>query len=362
MNVSNSLAWALWLDSVPGLGAKTKINMLRQIQDPTELRDLTDQEIRALLEPKKAQLFLESRCKAEPDKLFKIMEKKGMNFTYFKKEDYPNRLKHIPDPPYALYYYGSLPEEERRGLAVIGARVCSGYGKKMAEEIGAQLAAAGVSVISGMARGIDGFAQKAALAGGGLSYAVLGCGADICYPEQNRTLYEALKRQGGVLSEYLPETTPLPQLFPLRNRIISGLSDAVLVVEARERSGTLITVDLALEQGKDVYVLPGRISDPLSAGCNRLICQGAQIVLSVEEFAGVVTQKGNGSKTKDMIQTEEPEKTEDPLLRFLDYYPKSLEQIEEESGVEAREAMLLLMNLCMEGKVRQISSFYFVKI
>ena len=137
------------------------------------------------------------------------------------------------------------------------------------------MASRGITIISGMARGIDGIAQTAALDAGGRSYAVLGCGVDICYPEENRSLYDRLLQQGGILSEYPPGTPPEARLFPLRNRIISGLADAVLVIEARKKSGTLITVDMALEQGRDVFALPGRVSDSLSDGCNRLIRQGA---------------------------------------------------------------------------------------
>ena len=144
---------------------------------------------------------------------------------------------------------------------------------------------AGIQVISGMARGIDGISQQAALSAGGTSYGVLGCGVDICYPAQNRRLYEELLEKGGLLSTYTPGTKPLPQYFPPRNRIVSGLSDALIVIEARQKSGTLITVDMALEQGRDVYVVPGRITDRLSDGCNHLLTQGAGVFLSPESFA-----------------------------------------------------------------------------
>ena len=139
-------------------------------------------------------------------------------------------------------------------------------------------------MVSGMARGIDGIAQKAALEAGGASFAVLGCGVDICYPEENRELYDRLLQEGGILSEYPPGMPPEPKLFPPRNRIISGLSDLVLVIEARKKSGTLITVDMALEQGREVYALPGRVSDKLSDGCNRLIRQGAGVATCPEDI------------------------------------------------------------------------------
>lgn len=205
---------------------------------------------------------------------------------HYKKEDpeYPERLKNISGAPKNLYVLGRLPEEKRLCVAVIGARDCSEYGKYVARELGAVLGKSGISVVSGMARGIDGISQEAALNVGGSSFAVLGCGVDICYPEANRQLYERLKVCGGIISEYPPGSPALACHFPPRNRIVSGLADVVVVIEARIKSGTLITVDMALEQGREVYVVPGRVTDRLSDGCNSLIKQGAGILLSPEEF------------------------------------------------------------------------------
>lgn len=198
--------------------------------------------------------------------------------------EFPKKLRQIRNSPEGIYVRGALPVEERPTVAIIGARRCSTYGKEMAEWFAGELAAAGVQVVSGMAAGVDGIAQREALRAGGRSFGVLGCGTDICYPAENRDLYESLPKCGGILSEYAPGTPPDAFHFPMRNRIISGLSDALLVVEAKERSGTLITVDFALEQGKEVFVLPGRISDSLSAGCNRLLRQGAGIALSPKDI------------------------------------------------------------------------------
>lgn len=167
---------------------------------------------------------------------------------------------------------------------MVGARKNSDYGQCMAEHFAERMAQNGVSVISGMAIGIDSYSQRAALRAGGASYAVLGCGADVVYPPSNRRLYEDLLEKGGVISEYPPKVQPLPKLFPQRNRIISALADAVLVVEAREKSGTLITVDMALEQGKEVYVVPGRCTDSLSRGCNKLLRQGAVAAIEPEDI------------------------------------------------------------------------------
>ena len=220
------------------------------------------------------QALLNAR-RQEPERIEEELARAGIGFISALEEGFPEKLREIPDPPFGIYYKGSMPLENEPAAAIIGARLASGYGREQARRFGRRIGARGISVISGMARGIDGIAQKAALDAGGRSYAVLGCGVDICYPEENRELYERLQQQGGVLSEYPPGMQPIAKLFPPRNRIISGLSDLVLVIEARKRSGTLITVDMALEQGREVYALPGRVSDALSDGCNRLIRQGA---------------------------------------------------------------------------------------
>lgn len=197
---------------------------------------------------------------------------------------YPRRLLEIPQAPKQLYVRGRLPEEGVPSVAIIGARDCSYYGQEVAKRLGRLFGENGIQVISGMARGIDGIGQQAALQAGGSSFAVLGCGADICYPRQNQDLYDRLCKQGGVISEYEWGTPPRAGNFPPRNRIVSGLADAVIVVEARKKSGTLITVDMALEQGKEVYAVPGRLVDDLSSGCNYLIKNGAGILLDMEEF------------------------------------------------------------------------------
>lgn len=212
------------------------------------------------------------------------LAEKQIHLVFSREEGFPKKLLTIPDPPYGIFYKGKLPEDTIPSVAIIGARECSEYGRYVAEELGRYLGTRRIQVISGMARGIDGISQQAALSAGGASYGVLGCGVDICYPSQNRRLYEVLSREGGLLSTYAPGVRAMPAYFPPRNRIVSGLSDALVVIEARQKSGTLITVDMALEQGRDVYVVPGRITDRLSDGCNRLLNQGAGVVLSPEQF------------------------------------------------------------------------------
>lgn len=314
--------------------------------------------------------------------------------TPFEKE-YPDKLKNIPDAPAGLYVRGKVPVESEITVAVVGARDCSEYGRYVAEELGSFLGKSGVTVVSGMARGIDGISQWAALEAGGTSIGILGCGVDICYPARNRALFDRLSEQGTIISEYPPGTPPRPMNFPARNRIVSGLADAVVVIEARCRSGTLITVDMALEQGKEVFVVPGRVTDRLSDGCNRLIKQGAAIMLSPEELleelrelkeqsrehiAAAVPAKGNKNhkaryekdKENQQEQKHQKERKQEeqisdlpPELRkvyqALDFYPQSVEQIMEHLSFETsqRQVAVQLIRLCMENKAIQVSPGHF---
>ena len=298
---------------------------------------------------------------------YERMQERGIEFVTVQDEEYPRKLAEISDAPYGLYYIGRMPEEKRKSVAIIGARECSEYGRYMAKQFGTKLAEAGIQVISGMARGIDGISQQAALSAGGYSLGVLGCGVDICYPVETRSLYENLAVQGGVCSEYPPGIEPRALLFPRRNRIISALCDAVLVIEARQRSGTLITVDMALEQGREVYALPGRATDLLSDGCNRLIKQGAGIVTSpqelLEELSGAGCE-GSGYRQQELFS---PEGMQGELLQMLDYQPQSVQTLQSkyeihfEKHLTIPELMHELMQLCINGYARQISGSYFVR-
>lgn len=308
----------------------------------------------------------------------KKMENETAEIRLVEKEnwDYPERLRELSDAPDKLYVLGKLPGEQAPSVAVIGARDCSEYGKYMASRLGNLFGRNGIQVISGMARGIDGIAQEAAVDAGGSSFAVLGSGVDICYPARNRRLYEKLKKGGGILSEYPPKTPALPQNFPPRNRIVSGLADAVVVVEARQKSGTLITVDMALEQGKEVYAVPGRVTDGLSAGCNRLLKLGAGIVLDTEDLLeelrdiferrcptdGIFGRKqrenavsGKLSEREKKLLADSPELEE--IYRLLDFSPQSAEQLGEQLSKKYGNKQIIthLLRLCVEKLAVQVS-------
>lgn len=212
-------------------------------------------------------------------------------------KDYPERLRQISNPPGTLYVKGSLPPDDMPTVAIIGSRTSTEYGLDVARTFGRVLASQGIGIVSGMALGADSAGQWGALEGNGHTFAVLGCGINICYPARNYRLYdEILRSSGGIMSEVPLDSPPLPKQFASRNRIISALSDVVIVIEARERSGTFITVNNALEQGKQVFALPGRITDPLSKGCIQLIKEGAEILTSPEDVLEYLHLKTQGEQ------------------------------------------------------------------
>lgn len=386
----NTLPYAHWLYSINGIGSKTIRHILAQVGTPEALYRLPKEKIENILPPSNrkqelAEKVAVSRQKHEIWEEYLSLEDRQIKFTCLGHTDYPYRLSNISDAPYGIYYQGKLPEQSRPAVAVIGARNCSEYGRRMAKHFGSELAMMGVQVISGMARGIDGIGQKAALEAGGYSLGVLGCGVDICYPEENRALYDMLCLKGGICSEYLPGILPRNSLFPPRNRIISGLSDIVLVIEAKNRSGTLITVDMALEQGKEVYALPGRVTDALSEGCNRLLQQGAGIALSPQEIVKALMEKvslvqdvhsfpdikrndSNTAQTNvECVQTTFLSDVQSKLIQILEDEPQSAETIKErmllktDCDLSMPELLSQLIKLCLFGLARQVGNSYFAK-
>ena len=320
------------------------------------IKGVTEQDIQAIRQAARNQRV---------DEQYEAAVDKGIRFVAYFMEDYPKRLLDYPGMPYALYVKGELPAEDRPTAAVVGARKCTPYGEKMAIAFAEILAAAGVQIISGMAKGIDGAAQRAAIQAGGNSFGVLGCGIDVCYPKENRGLYADLSVHGGILSEQPVGEPPLKEHFPARNRIISGLSDVVLVMEAGVKSGSLITADMALEQGKDIYALPGPVTSQLSIGCHELIRQGAGILISPGElleemglwdcFAEAENSRNRGKNKKKL------ERKENLVYDSIGLFPKSLHTLLSELEFPAAELMRILVSLEIKGLIRELSKNYFVR-
>ncbi len=321
--------YAYWLDHIPGIGNKTIHHLLEEFEYPDMIYQAKDSELLNLLNKKQLHNLRLSQQEFDLMGEYQKLCEKRISFLPCYHPAFPAKLKNIPDPPYCIYFYGKLPPSSMPLVAIIGARNCSEYGKRIAKEFASSLASAGIGVVSGLARGIDGYAGQAALDAGGKTYAFLGSSVDICYPQENLPLYNAIPKNGALISEYPPQTPPKQNLFPQRNRLISGLSDAVIVIEAREKSGTLITVDMALEQGREVYAIPGRITDALSNGCNKLIRQGANIALSPQDIVSDLCIEAFHCEEHESTQKSTALLTEKEqcILHILDYDPVSIDRI-----------------------------------
>ena len=287
-----------------------------------------------------------------------MSEEKGKEIRLIRKgdPDYPPVLRLYPRMPGMLYVRGKLPDPEKKTVAIVGARSCSAYGKKEAVRFAGVLAENGVQIISGLALGVDSWAHIGALEAGGMTAAVLGSGVDVCYPVSHGELYrKILENGGGILSEYEPGTPALPHHFPVRNRIISALADIVLVVEAKKKSGSLITASYALEQGKSIYAVPGRNGDPLSEGCNRLIADGAGVAWEPEIL---LEELGIGRRKRQT--TGEASEKDTPLHILRDEQAvcvfdcltsdfKNLTELAEETALPVPAVSRALVQLCIAG-------------
>ena len=375
--------YALWLFNVPGIGNASADKLLCSGLSCRDVYEMRAKELSIILTSKQVRAIEQSRINWDFENEKKKLQEKGVRFVSRIDPEFPNKLKDIPNAPFALYVKGKLPDPRVPSVAIIGARMCSEYGRYAARQFGRGLALAGVQVISGMARGVDGIAQAAALDAGGKSFAVLGCGPDICYPEENRMIYDGLFTNGGIISEYPPGTMPESRYFPVRNRIISAFADVILVVEARKKSGTQITVDMALEQGREVLAVPGRVTDRLSDGCNHIISQGAGIAVDVEDILDrlrimvpahpeyVEDENSEDDESESILEfgnmtecvAEGQPSLEDLILETVDIIPVSTSYIMDElyrRGVDITIPMLIskLMDMTSTGAIAQNGAYY----
>ena len=288
-----ALKYWLWLTTAPGLSNRTKLLLLEHFSSPEDVYYAQPDEL-CLVEgvTKQQAQALADKSLTRAEAVLADCAKDGQFIVTMDDAAYPGRLRDMYDPPVVLYGKGSMPLfDEEAAVAVVGTRKCTPYGTGAASQLGYELARQGGLVVSGLAKGIDGAAHQGALRAGGFTAAVLGGGVDMIYPPENRRLYEDIAATGVLLSEYPPGTEPKGSHFPVRNRIISGLSLGVLVVEAPERSGALITANTALEQGRDVFAVPGPINADTSRGCNQLIRDGAGLVMEAWDVLGTYQQR-----------------------------------------------------------------------
>jgi len=358
---------AIFLNLTEGFGSRSFKKALDMFQPFEDILEADQSGLARLGLPPAA---VSSIMGGDPKSLAAAEEEKADRFgarvaTYF-DEEYPAMLKYIHDPPPVLYVKGPLNIRQPGSVAVVGSRHPTPYGIRTAETIGRELAQAGFNVVSGMARGIDTAVHRGALAAQGSTTAVYGCGLDTIYPPENRPLADKISATGACLSEFPLGLQPDRYTFPRRNRIISGLSLAVVVVEAAEKSGALITADHALEQGKEVFAVPGPIGSGKSSGCHRLIKEGARLFENIEELAGelkpllkqtpISSAEGDHHSPRDDLTPEEKS-----LLTFIRDEPVFMDEVINHFGLPAESAASLMLSLELKGCIRQFPGKRFIR-
>lgn len=349
-------AYWVWLSSVPGVGARRFYKLMEAFGSPQAVFEASEQALstqRDALGEKALEQVRMSRQGALLSKAEGLLSMPALQILTLLSPEYPPLLKTIYDPPPVLYGKGLALRSECRMIAVVGSRRSSEYGRQSAARFCETLARSGAAVVSGLARGIDTYAHRGALkAEGGYTIAVLGCGVDIVYPPENRWLYDRIVQQGTLLSEYPPGTYPAAGNFPARNRIISGLCRGLVVVEAGLKSGALITVDYALEQGREVYALPGNVGSPFSEGTNKLLKEGARLITDPEEILEDIGLSGSKpvQKNEDAVPLDF---FESRVYNALEEGAKGLDELLNATGLEAGRLQAALTLMEIKGIIKQ---------
>jgi DNA processing protein len=365
----SSLYWWLALNRIPGVGQVIFKRLLDRFGSPEKVFQAGRRELLEIEGIRKNSVQAILRFRQDPgiEKELDLLDRLGIGILVLTDPLYPSLLAHIPDPPPFLYYRGRPSREDARSLAMVGSRLCSPYGVKITERLAWSLAKYPLTVVSGLARGIDSAAHRGALLAQGRTVAVLGSGLDVIYPSENKELFEEIVETGLVCSEYPPGTLPEKQHFPARNRIISGLALGTVIVEASQHSGSLITARLALEQGREVFAVPGSVESFKSSGTHRLIKQGAKLVEHagdiLEEFPflspeGSLTSKEAVDRPPEPALPEEQKK----VWKALSHDPLHVDHISRETRVAAGPLLSLLLEMELKGVVKQLPGKLFVKI
>jgi len=351
---------------IPGIGPVRQKQLLDRFKDPARVFDASPGEIEELpgFSGKLARVISSGDYLSLARKEIARAEAAGFKIVTIKDPGYPKFLGKIYDPPSVLYVKGDLFPEDNRAIAVVGSRRWTEYGRRVTRMICTSLAGRGIRVVSGLARGIDSIAHRAALDAGGRTIAVLGSGLDVVYPPENRRLMEKIAAQGAVLSEFPLGTRPMPGHFPRRNRIISGLSLGVVVIEAGVRSGALITASLAIEQGREVFAVPGDATAGTSLGTNRLIQEGAKLVVNeediLEELPQIVSLYEPREQPPVRERVELPAE-EAEVFGLLGQGPVHVDTLARKAGKSTGELLATLLSLELKGVVKQLAGKMFVR-
>ncbi len=350
----------LWLTGIQGIGIKTQKKLLSFFDDASGVYDASYNELARVVSSEKAEKIAANKSLTVAEELYERYAERNIKIIYPGHEYYPEKLLHIYDYPELLFVKGNPECIKMAGIAVVGSRNPTVYGSETAAYFASCLAGEDICTISGLARGIDSAAHKGAIDGGGKTVAVLGCGINVTYPAENAELYAEIEKNGAIVSEYGFDVKPLPGQFPMRNRIISGISDGVLVVEARKKSGSLITADYALEQGRQVYALPGRIFDLCAEGTNNLIKQGAMCVTNPSD---IIFDMYGREEENNIFENEEINLTEEEknINSHIGLEPVFIDEIIAKSECEIVKTISILYWLLDKGFIKQPADGYYIR-
>lgn len=357
--------YLMWLSCILNIGTDKKNYLLDYFGSAKEIWNASRREISNVLKNKKddmLHIMFNTKDERLMEKRLSELEKAGIKFIGISEDDYPEKLRWIYQPPVGLYILGDFIDFSEPSVCIVGMRKCSEYGKNAAYRFAKELAENGVIIISGMAEGIDGQAHRGAIDGKGRTAAVFANGVDVCFPEFNNKLKEKIIKNGCAISEYPPGTKPKPFRFPIRNRIMSGLSDAVIVVEAKMRSGSLITVRHALDQGKDVFAVPGRITSEKSYGTNDLLKQGAFVLTEardVLDVLGIEQKEDNKINNKKIIETLATD--EKLVYDCICSEPISVDELFIKTKKNANNLQYILTMLEIKGLIKKISGQKYIR-
>lgn len=369
MEISELRDW-IALSTVEGIGPKRFINLINHLGTPREVLSASVKRLSEIPDvggETAKNIKHKVKWKVAEEQL-KLLEKhskapdKKIKFITYKDPDYPENLKTIYDPPPFFFLQGELKKEDKKALAIVGTRRASHYGKSVAEKLASELVQRGVSIVSGLARGIDSIGHFSALKEKGRTIAVFGSGLDVIYPREHTRLAQRIIENGALISEFLLGTSPLAENFPKRNRLISGLSLGVIIIEAPKKSGALLTAHCALDQGREVFAVPGNIGSKRSEGTNALIKKGAALVTSIDdilnELKGVLTFPSEREMSKLKVELTEEEKK---VFNLLSLEPNHIDKIAKQSNVEIPQVLSVLLSLELKGLVKQLSGKMFVR-
>ena len=359
------LASLYFLHTLPGVGNRTLWKIKQEWGSFLACFEADQRSIQRSSLPTSIQAaIMEGRRGADPLSGLEKILAQDIKICCVEDDEYPQLLRSIFDPPYLFYFRGKLEILSRLCLGIVGSRAATNYGKVQARHFGKELAGQGIVVVSGLARGVDTEAHQGALESGGETAAVLGSGLEVIYPPENKKLYDRIAQVGLIISEFTPLAHPEPRNFPVRNRTISGLCRGILVVEAKARSGALITADFALEQGRDVFAIPGPINSANSAGTNNLIKQGACLVSGIED---ILTEYRLNSRMKSPASPQgelgfDRDRDEAAVLQALDYEAMHFDTLLGEAGLSIGELSTVLLKMELQGLIKAMPGNHYVKV